>query len=90
MNTANNEIMRPTYVKPVAVIISLGKFSLGKSSWVGVTTGASLGIADWLRVRRIARRRVVDCSLGSGRSFEWTSMTKTESTTDSRPADVNK
>ena len=72
-------------MKPAAVIISLGK-----SSWAGVTAGGSWGIADWLRVRRIARRRAVDRSLGSGWSFEWTSMTKTELTTDSRPACANK
>ena len=39
-----------------------------------------------MRVRRIARRKAADCSFGSGRSPEWTSMTKAELTAENRPA----
>ena len=68
-------------MSPVAVMISLGG-----SSWTGGTTGVSFGMADWLRVRRIARRRAADCSFGSGPSLDWTSMTKAELTAENRPA----
>ena len=47
-------------------------------------------MADWLRVKRIARRRAVDCSFGSGRRLEWTSMTKVELTAENRPAYRNR
>jgi len=60
--------------------------SLEGSSWSGGTVGVSPGIADWLRVRRIARRMAADCSLGSGWSFDWTSMTNAELTAENRPA----
>ena len=53
---------------------------------MGGTVGVSLGMADWLRVRRMARRRAADCSLGLGLRFEWTSMTKAELTAENRPA----
>ena len=42
-------------------------------------------MADWLRVRRIARRRA-DYSLGLGWRLEWTSMTKAKLTAENRPA----
>ena len=48
--------------------------------------GASPGMADWLRVRRIARRREADSWLGSGWRLEPTSMTKAELTAENRPA----
>ena len=48
--------------------------------------GVSFGIADWLRVRRIARRSATDWSFGSGSSFDWTSMTNAELTAENRPA----
>jgi len=47
-------------------------------------------MADWLRVRRIARRRAADCSLGLGWRLEWTSMTKAELTAENRPAYRNR
>jgi len=72
-------------MSPVTVTISPGG-----SSWVGGTVGISFGIADWLRVRRIARRRAAVWSFGSGWSFEWTSMTKAELTAENRPAYENK
>jgi len=68
-------------MSPVTVTISLGGFS-----WTGGTLGVSFGMADWLRVRRIARRRAADCSFGSDWSPEWTSMTKAELTAENRPA----
>ena len=37
-------------------------------------------------MRRIARRRAADCSFGSGRSPEWTSITKAELTAENKPA----
>ena len=52
--------------------------------------GVSPGIADWLRVRRIARRRATDWTFGSGWRFELTSMTKAELTAENRPAYENK
>ena len=52
--------------------------------------GVSFGMADWLRVRRMARRRAADCSPGSGSSFEWTSITKAELTAENRPAYMDK
>jgi len=55
MNAASREIRRLAYMSPVTVTISLGG-----SSWVGGTVGVSFGKADWLRVRRIARRRATD------------------------------
>jgi len=85
MNAASREIRRLAYMSPVTVTISLGG-----SSWAGGTVGVSFGIADWLRVRRIARRRAADCSLGLGWSFEWTSMTKAELTAENRPAYENR
>ena len=33
-----------------------------------------------------ARRRAADCSFGSDRSFEWTSMTNAELTAENKPA----
>lgn len=68
-------------MSPVAVTISLGG-----SSWTGGTVGVSFGIAEWLRVRRMAWRRAADRSLGSGWSLDWTSMTKAELTAENRPA----
>jgi len=59
---------------------------LDGSFGAGGTVGVSPGMADWLRVRRIARRRTADCSFGSGRRLEWTSMTKAELTAENRPA----
>jgi len=47
-------------------------------------------MADWLKVRRMARRRAADCSFGSGRRFEWTSRTKAELTAENRPAYRNR
>jgi len=61
MNAARSEIRRLVYMSPVTVTISLGGLS-----WTGGTVGDSFGMADWLRVRRIARRRAADCSFGSG------------------------
>jgi hypothetical protein len=81
MNAASKEIRRLAYISPAAVTISLGGFS-----WTGGMMEAPPGIADWLRARRMARRRATDCSLGSGWSFEWTSMTKAELTAENRPA----
>ena len=51
--------------------------------------GVSPGIADWLRVRRMARRMAADCSFGSGWSFDWTSITNAELTAENRPACEN-
>jgi len=47
-------------------------------------------MADWLRVRRMARRRAADWSFGLGWRFEWTSMTKAELMAENRPAYENK
>jgi len=71
-------------MSPVTVTISTGGFS-----WAGGTAGDSFGIADWLRVRRIARRRAADCSFGLGWRPEWTSITKAELTAENRPAYKN-
>ena len=60
--------------------------SVGGTCWTGGTVGDSFGIADWLRVRRIARRRATDWSFRSGWSLEWTSMTNAELTAENRPA----
>jgi len=60
--------------------------SLGGSSWVGEMAGVLFGIADWLRVRRIARRRAADCLFRLGWSFECTSMTKAELMAENKPA----
>jgi len=68
-------------MSPVTVTISLGGLS-----WMGGTVGDSFGMADWLRVRRIARRMAADCSFGSGWRPEWASMTKAELTAENRPA----
>ena len=58
----------------------------GGSSFRGGAVGFSSGMADWLRVKRIARRSVADCSLGSVSSFDWTSITNAELTAENRPA----
>jgi len=81
MNAASRDINRLVYMRPVTVTIPLGG-----PSWAGGMVGVSFGMADWLRVRRMARRRAADCSPGSGSSFEWTSMTKAELTAENRPA----
>ena len=81
MNAASSEIRRLAYMSPVAVTISLGGLF-----WVGETTRVSFGMADWLRVRRIARRRAADCPLESGWSFELMSTTKAELTAENKPA----
>jgi len=81
MNAARSEISRLAYIRHVTVTISLGGVF-----WAGGTVGVSPGMADWLRVRRIARRRAADWSFGSGWSCEWTSMTKAELTAENRPA----
>ena len=81
MNAANRDINKLAYMRQVTVTIPLGGPSLA-----GGMVGVSFGMADWLRVRRMARRRAVDCSPGSGSSFEWTSMTKAELTAENRPA----
>jgi hypothetical protein len=81
MKAASSEIKRLAYMSPVTVTISLGGFS-----WTGGTVGVSFGVAEWLRVRRMARRRAADCSFGSDLRFEWTSMTKAELTAENRPA----
>lgn len=65
MNAASREIKRLAYMRPVTVMISLGA-----CSWTVGMVGVSFGIADWLRVRRMARRRAADCSPGSVSSFE--------------------
>jgi len=75
-NAASREVIRH-------VIVTV---SLGGSSWTGGAAGGSPGMADWLRVRRIARRRAADYSLGLGWRLEWTSMTKAELTAENRPA----
>jgi len=85
MNAASSEIRRLAYMSAVTVTISLGGFS-----WAGGMVGFSPGAIDWLRVRRIARRMAADCSLGSGSSFEWISMTKAELMAENRPAYGNK
>ena len=71
-------------MSPVAVTISWGVFSL-----MGGAVGFSPGMADWLRVRRMARRSAADCSFGSVSSFDWTSITKAELTAENRPAYVD-
>ena len=81
MNAANSDIDKLAYMSPVTATISLG----GPSS-TGEMAGVSFGMADWLRVRRMTRRRAADCSAGLGSSFEWTSMTKAELTAENRPA----
>ena len=83
MDAASREIKRLAYVRPVTVMISLGA-----RSWTGGMTGVSFGRTDWLRVRRMARRRAADCSPGSVSSFGWISMTKAELTAENRPAYV--
>ena len=80
-NAASSEIRRLAYMSPVAVTISWGG-----SSWIGGAVGFSLGMADWLRVRRMARRRAADCSFGLVSSFDWTSITNAELTAENRPA----
>ena len=55
MNAASSEIRRLAYIRPVTVTISLEGFC-----WTGGTVGDLFGIADWLRVRRTARRRAAD------------------------------
>jgi cysteine synthase len=65
MNAARSEIRRLANRRAVAVTISPGGFS----GAVG-TVGTSFGIAELLRVRRMARRRATVWSLGSGWSFE--------------------
>ena len=72
---------RLAYMSPVTVTISVGGFS-----WTGGTVGVSFGMAEPLRVRRMARRRAADWSFGSGWSPDWTSMTKAELTAENRPA----
>jgi len=71
-------------MSPVTVMISLGVISMGG------TVGIVFGIADWLRVRRIAWRRAAVWSFGSGWSFEWTLMTKVELMAENRPTYENK
>ena len=68
-------------MRPVTVMISLGG-----SSWTGKAMGLPPGNVDWLRVRRIARRRAADSSFGSGSSFDCTSITNAELTAENRPA----
>jgi len=84
-NAASREIVRLAYMRQVTVTISPGG-----SPWTGGTAGVSPGMADWLRVRRIARRRAADCWFGSGWRFEWASMTKAELTAENRPAYRNR
>ena len=50
--------------------------SLAGSSRTSRTASVSPGMADWLRVRKMARTRAADYSLGSGWRFEWTSTTE--------------
>ena len=84
MNAESREIRRLAYMRQATAVIPLGG-----PSWTGGTVGVSPGMADRLRVRRMARRRTADCSFGSGRRFEWTSMTKAELTAENRPAYEN-
>ena len=81
MNAARREIRRLAYISPVTAAISVGMLCA-----VGGMVGAALGIAEWLRVRRIARSSAVASSFGSGWSFDWTSMTNAELTAEKRPA----
>ena len=77
---AKSELKRLAYISPMTVTIPPGGFLL---------VGATGTVADWLRARRIARRRASDCSFGSGRRFDWTSMTKAELTAENKPAYEN-
>ena len=85
MNAASMEIIRLAYMRHVTITVSPDG-----PSWTGGTVGVSPGMADWLRVRRMARRRAADWSFGLGWRFEWTSMTKAELMAENRPAYENK
>ena len=80
-NAASSEVRRLAYMRPVTVTISSGG-----PPWASGTMGVPPGIADWLRVSRIARRRAADSSFGSGLSPDWTSTTKAVLTAESKPA----
>jgi len=80
-NAANNDTRRLAYRRSEVVTISVGgPFNTGGAA------GSSSGAIDRLRLRRIARRYASERSLGSGWSFDWTSMTKAELTAENRPA----
>jgi hypothetical protein len=78
---ANSDIKRLAYRRFEVVTISAGG-----PFHTGGAVGSSPGTIDRLRLRRIARRYASDRSLGSGWSFDWTSMTKAELTAENRPA----
>ena len=81
MNVANRDINKLAYMSPVTVTTLLGGLP-----WAGGMERVSPGMAEWLRVKRMAWRSAADCSFGSGSSLEWTSMTKAELTAENRPA----
>lgn len=75
-NDVSSEVSRLAHRRPATPMITLG-------GWTDRMARVSFGIADWLRVRRMVWS-AVDCSFGSGRSFEWTSMTRAELTAEDR------
>ena len=81
MNAANSDIRRLAYRRSDVVKISVGGPFHGEGA-----VGSSSGAIDLLRLRRIARRYASERSVGSGSSFDWTSMTKAELTAENRPA----
>jgi hypothetical protein len=79
MKAGSDETGRLAHMSPVTAMISLSE-----SSWTGGTAEGSPGIADWLRVRRIAQRRAAGFSFGLDWRLGWTPMINSELTAESR------
>ena len=77
MNAASSEIKRLVYISLVTMVISAGVFSQA-----GENVAVSFGMADWLRVKRVARRRAADRSFGSSWRPELASTANREPTVE--------
>ena len=80
INAGNSDIRTLAHRRPKIVTISTG----GPLHFGG-TARSSPGVTNRLRLR-IARRYAPDRWLESGRSFDWTPMTKAELIAENRPA----
>jgi hypothetical protein len=78
---ANRDIIRLAYMRLMTTTISWA----GPDHAVG-GAGSSPRAAEWLSVRRMARRYAAVVSFGSGSSFVWVAMTNDVLMAENRPA----